>query len=137
MKKYHLSGFKTIELERPISFGPCPAYKLLIHSDGIVEYWGAYNVKKEGYHTWKIDSAFIEKLNHLISKHEFFSLKKKSIDLISTDMPSCITKIVLEDGRTKKINHDYGKDCYPESLEKMENEIDEFSGVKNYTGESR
>ncbi len=135
LKKDNLPGFKSIELERSICFGNCPVYKLLIHSNGTVEYWGYYFVKQEGHHTWKIDPAVIEKLNLLISKNGYFSMKKKEPEFLMTDMPSCITKIVLENGRSRKINHDYGEDCYPETLEKMENDIEELSNVKKYINE--
>lgn len=116
-------------------FGNCPSYNILIHANGTVKYWGHHYVKQKGYHTWKIDPAAIEKLNLLISKNGYFSMKKKEPEFQMTDMPSCITKIVLVNGRSRKINHDYGEDYYPETLEKMENDIDELADVKMYIGE--
>ncbi len=126
--------FKTIQLERTVCYGTCPAYTVKINSDGMVDYNGDMFVEKTGKYSWKIDAATIEKLNKALKYYKYFEIRKiKSINSV-TDQPYCILSIVLQDGTSKKTNNYHGDNSYPVELDRLEDKIDKLIGIKEYIG---
>jgi len=135
-KKSILPKFKIITLERTRCFGWCPVYKITIFSDGTVRYFGEYCVEKEGNYTWQIDENEIDELNKAISSYGYFDIKAREeteIEMI-TCMPTCITSVLLEDGKYREIENYYGSKKYPKKLQRFEKRIDEIVGIIDYVG---
>lgn len=114
--------------------GECPVYSVEILRDGTVNYFGEYFVDKIGTHTWRIDSKSVKLLNDAIVHSGYFRMKEKTITVISTCQPSCITSILLEDDSFREIENDYGENRYPKKLSTFENKIDELIQVEKYIG---
>ena len=59
-------------------------------------------------------------------------MKKVKPTYFATDLSSCSTTIVLEDGSKRKTDNYHGDDSHPEKLNKLENKIDKLIGIKDY-----
>ena len=129
----HNHHFKKIYIERTICYGDCPVYKLFITSNGNVHLSQEIEFGIERYvRKWKIDIESINKLNDIIYKYGYFSIKKKHPTEVATDMAYCITKIELENGNKRKIEHYLGDNAYPKRLVTIENWIDKITEVNSY-----
>ena len=128
------SRFKKVCLERTGCFGSCPIYTVEIHSDGSVRYFGRMFVEKTGPHEWIIDEVAVDAINAVIRKYGYFSIEAGEDLMITTDMPSCITSVLLEDGSSKEIDNYHGSSAYPKILQRFENRIDEITGTRKYVG---
>lgn len=129
--------FKKIYLERTMCYGDCPIYKLFITSKGNVHltqehYWGGILKMRK----WKLGQEELKKLNGIIYKYGYFGIKKGPFSEGATDMPFCITKIELKDGRKREIEHYLGDNVYPKRLTTIENGIDKIVGIKDYYEET-
>lgn len=124
--------FKRIFLARTPSYGPCPVYKLEIYPNGQVIYFGEHRVKVEGLKSWKIDKQAVKELNNLIDKYDYFEIKEQMVTMMSTDSPGCITEIVMEDNRIRRIKNDYGCNQWPLKLKAFENRIDQIANSAEY-----
>ena len=51
-----------IYMERTVCYGPCPAYELLLLSDGTIFYEGVSFVKVEGIYRWSINKDSFKSL---------------------------------------------------------------------------
>ena len=128
------SPFKSIYLERTMCEGDCPVYKVKINAKGLVK----LTEKIMFDHTpddqeWTIDQKAIDKLNEIIHKYGYFTLKKNlENNYYLTDLPYCITKIELQDGTKRKIEHYLGDHVYPKKLITIENWIDKLIEVNTY-----
>ncbi|TDO91987.1 hypothetical protein DFR79_10813 [Halanaerobium saccharolyticum] len=127
--------FRRIFLARTPCFGHCPVYKLEIYPNGQVNYLGKYFVKMEGFKSWQIEAQAVKKLNDLIEKYDYFKIKEQMATIITTDSPGCITEIIMEDGRKRKIKNDYGCNQWPPKLKAFENQIDQIVNSAEYVEE--
>ena len=131
---------QVITLERTVCFGTCPAYKLTIFSDGVVQYEGKRYVKKVGLAYGRISRA---KLNALVLEFQniyYFNLPEaftpgsKQCPQGATDMPTAITSLTWQ-GKSKTITHYHG--CFEGStvklLTELENKIDKVVKIKQWT----
>lgn len=136
-KRIIYTPFTEIYLERTMCYGTCPVYHVTITGTGQVTYFGEHWVDKVGIHTWTIDETAIQALNDAIKKYRYFTMKEKYDEMIirCSDMPSCITSVRLEDGRYRKIIHEYGADYYPSVLKTFENKVDRIIGIETYVGD--
>lgn len=75
----------------------------------------------------------MEKLNQLVEK-KYFRIKRKEPKYLVNDTPGCITEVILDNSQYRRIDHQYGNDEYPKSLEKLEREIDNLIGIKEWIG---
>jgi len=118
-----------ITLERTICFGSCPAYSLMIFSDGRVMYQGNSYVRVQGKKKYNIAK---QKVKHLIDefhKEDYFNLKD-TYEPIATDGPCCITFISIN-GHTKRVAH-WPLSMAPRSLDELEEKIDETAGTAKF-----
>jgi len=129
--------FSRIFLARTACYGICPVYKLKIYPSGQVNYSGEHHVKVEGYKNWQINGQAVKKLNDLIEKYDYFNIQENSsLDhMMSTDSPSCITEIRMEDGRKRRIKNDHGCNDWPLKLKAFENRIDSLVNSAQYVKE--
>lgn len=127
--------FRKITLERTACFGTCPVYKLEITNDGNVTFHGSDFVKQFGIYEWVIDEETIKKINRAIKRYKYFQMEMNTEDvLFITCNPSCITSIIMCDGRRRWIDHYHGGNEWPELLNKFEDKIDKLVGTKKYIG---
>ena len=54
---------------------------------------------------------------------------------MTTDSPSCITEIKMDDGRERKIKNDHGCNQWPNKLKAFENRIDKIVNSEQYVNE--
>lgn len=130
--------FKKIFLARTACYGHCPVYELEIYPSGQVNYFGKIFVRVEGFKSWEINNQAVKKLNDLIEKYDYFNIQENSsLDVwMSTDSPSCITEIIMEDGRKRRIKNDYGCNYWPLKLKAFENRIDKIVNSAQYFEEN-
>lgn len=115
--------------------GNCPVYLLKIKANGQVILKQDRNYDKWTREvSWQIDQGKINKINQILHKYGYFTLKKTEKEFITsaTDHPSCITKIELQNGTKRKIDHYLGDHIYPKRLTTIENWIDKAAGVKDF-----
>jgi dissimilatory sulfite reductase (desulfoviridin) alpha/beta subunit len=126
--------FSRIFLARTACYGHCPVYKLEIYPNGQVNYLGQIFVRVEGFNSWQVNAQTVKKLNDLIEKYDYFNIQENSsLNLMmSTDSPSCITEIIMEDGRKRKIRNDNGCNDWPLKLKAFENRIDQIVNSTRY-----
>lgn len=135
-----------ITLERSQCYGQCPAYKLMVKSDGAVLFEGLAFTKVEGNAEDKISG---EKINQLIKAFEnadYFNLNGKYGTQNCyqwTDHDSATTSIQIN-GKKKEIDHyqgcKEGSEKFKEELSKLtdlENKIDEIVETKRWIGEQK
>ena len=128
------SPFKSIYLERTMCYGDCPVYVVKINAKGLVKLnekqWFDVDLDSQEY---TINQESIYKLNEIIHKYGYFTLKKNfENNYCLTDLPYCITKIELQDGTKRKIEHYLGDRVYPKKLTTIENWIDKLIEVNTY-----
>ena len=120
-----------ITLERTGCYGPCPSYKVTVHSDGTVEYEGIKYVKEKGTRKGKITEAEFRTLADKTEAIGFFKLKDLydqeqnpdgSITTV-TDLPTRITT-VTKDNHSRTVKNYFGG---PKGLEELEGLIDEVT----------
>lgn len=126
----------VITLKRDRCFGSCPIYTLTICGDGTVEYEGIEFVRVKGKRSYKIPRQRVRELVVEFYRIDYFSLKDSytSRDLgngmveEATDLPGTTTSIKIGDAHKSVYNY-YGG---PESLDRLEEKIDEVSGVARF-----
>ena len=127
------SAFKTISLERTMCDGECPVYVLKIKANGQVTLKQDRNYEKWTREvSWQIDRGKINKINEILHKYGYFTLKEGKPTFMATDHAFCITKIELQNGTKRKIEHYLGEDAYPKRLITIENWIDKSAGVNDF-----
>ncbi|MFD1315218.1 DUF6438 domain-containing protein [Namhaeicola litoreus] len=130
-----ISPFKTISLERTMCYGDCPVYTVKINANGRVKLKQEGNIFEGWKHvvSWQIDRGKINKINEVIHKYGYFTLKENEGEVLyATDHPYCITKIELQDGTKRKIEHYLGDNMYPKRLTTIENWIDKLIETEIY-----
>jgi len=121
-----------IVLSRTGCYGTCSSYRVEIHGDGTVLYDGGSYVAISGSHRASIASDGISAIVEAFRVADFFSLKDEYM-WGATDLPTYTTSISF-DGRTKEVIDYAGEHVgMPESVSKLEETIDHFSGVERWT----
>jgi hypothetical protein len=129
----------VITLERTACFAGCPVYRLAVFADGSVSYEGSALVRQMGKASSRIPPERVEALLSELDRAGYFSFANRYTAAepvcgrYATDSPSAITSITLE-GRTKRVEHDYGCDAAPGALVVLERRIDEVVGSGQWTG---
>jgi hypothetical protein len=107
---------------------------MAIYSDATVKYLGFRNVKT-GRRTAKRDPATLAKIDAAFVHADFFALRDEYDHRSQTDRNSAI--IFFDDGkRRKEVYHNLGDLSAPESLLKLEEEIDRLLESERFTGKS-
>jgi hypothetical protein len=129
----------VITLERTACFAGCPVYRLEVSSDGTVSYEGTALVRQLGKASSRIPPERVDALLSELERAGYFSFASRYTAAepvcgrYATDSPSAITSITFE-GRTKRVEHDYGCGAAPEALGVLEQRIDEVVGSAQWTG---
>jgi hypothetical protein len=129
----------VISLERTACFGGCPVYRVWVSADGKVGYEGRAHVRRLGSASGEIAAERVRALLSEIERAGYFSFANRytsaepTCGRYSTDSPAAITSIRM-DGRTKRIEHDYGCGAAPGALVVLEQRIDEVLGSGKWTG---
>jgi hypothetical protein len=129
----------AITLERTACFGGCPIYRLWISPTGDVTYEGKAHVRRLGTATGKIPKQRLDGLLNELEKAGYFSFagrytaNEPACGRYATDLPSVISSVTV-DGRTKRIEHDYGCGGAPGALVVLERRIDEVVASGQWTG---
>lgn len=111
----------VVYMERTQCYGTCPIYTYYVLEDGTAKYIGKEHVEKTGTYYTTLSPDEMEDLINLFYKYDFFKYENRYVDLIS-DLPT--TYIYFShNGEEKKITDYHGA---PESLKKLEKEVDNF-----------
>ncbi len=121
-----------IVLSRTGCFGTCPSYRVEVHGDGAVLYDGGSFVAISGSHRASVAGDVVSEMVEAFRAADYSSLKDKYM-WGATDLPMYKTSISI-DGRTKEVVDYAGQQVgMPESVSKLEEEIDRLSGVERWT----
>jgi hypothetical protein len=129
----------VISLERTACFGGCPVYRIWVSADGKMGYEGRAHVRRLGQASGEIPAERVRSLLSEIERAGFFSFANRytsaepTCGRYSTDSPAAITSVRM-DGRTKRIEHDYGCGAAPGALVVLEQRIDEVLNSGRWTG---
>jgi type IV pilus biogenesis protein CpaD/CtpE len=130
----------VITLERTPCFGGCPVYRVAVSRSGAISYEGKAHVRRVGAATDQIQAERVEALLSELEAAGYFSFAdhytpaQPTCGRYSTDSPTAITTVRLN-GRTKRIEHDYGCDAAPGALVALEQRIDEVLDSAQWTGQ--
>jgi hypothetical protein len=130
----------TLRFERTRCYGDCPAYTVVLHGDGRVEYNGLEHVKVVGSASGHVEPTAIRELVAMLQRVKFTSMGEQQYTAEQcacrrcTDMSTAITEVSVGDG-THRVEHYYGCGCAPESLFDLEAAIDKAVGVEKWTGD--
>lgn len=100
------SGITEIGLERGVCFGTCPAYTVVIRSDGGVRYYGQFNTPRKGKFTGKVSPYYFNKLAAFVVESQFTNLADNYTAEV-TDQATVFT-CVTQNGKHKVVR-DYGQ----------------------------
>jgi hypothetical protein len=129
----------AITLERTPCFGGCPVYRISVSSEGLVSYEGRAGVRRLGAASKRISPQRVSALLTELERAGYFSFAPRytpaepACGRYATDSPTAITSVQL-DGRTHRIEHDYGCGSAPGALVVLERRIDEALGSSEWTG---
>jgi len=126
------SNFK-LSLERQACYGFCPMYTVSVSSKGLVTYVGERFVKLKGTYEAQLSPSQLERLWQALERANVYQYKSAYTAMSVTDMPSAILK-VSGFKRSKTINHYFGDKSAPESLIRLENEVDALVGTRKWVG---
>jgi hypothetical protein len=120
-------------LQRTACLGRCPMYAVTVLRDGSVHWEGKRFVKVVGKAVAKLTPATIAKLVDAFKRADYFALQDRYVRYDVTDHPSALTS--FDDGTRKKtIAHYHGDRSAPQSLDVLEEEIDEIVGTGRWIG---
>ena len=117
-----INGVKEISMERVMSKGPYPVFKVTFRSSGEAVYEGKYHVDKIGVFVGTIDDMDFKKLSGLMEKLGFKELREKYL-IDGHDQPNVLTTLVYEDG-IKTVSN-YGESG-PVEIWAIEKDIDDL-----------
>ena len=126
-----------LSLERGACFGSCPVYTVTLERSGEIIFVGRRFVADTGTHTATIPAARADSLFRELDAAGWFGFADRygmgepGCDRFATDLPSVVTEVRM-DGRTKRVEHDYGCTGAPSKLGDLERRIDEVTGVKRW-----
>jgi Domain of unknown function (DUF6438) len=129
----------VITLERTPCFGRCPVYTISVTAAGDVTYEGKSHVKQLGTANAKIPSQRVDSLLSELDRGGYFGFADRyaasepACGRYATDSPSVLSSVTLN-GKSKRIQHDYGCGSAPGALMVLERRIDEVLGSGQWTG---
>ena len=123
------TGDSFVRMERLECLGRCPAYRLTLYADGVVEFHGVKEVPA-GTQWGHIDPAQVTRLMARVEHAPEWTCDPARIE---TDHPAALM-IVMRNGReVRRIMHDTGDPCAPhQDLERIEADIDITGGTATF-----
>jgi hypothetical protein len=114
-------------------------YRISVSPEGIVTYEGKARVRQVGAASKRIRPEQVSALISELERGGYFSFApsytpaEPACGRYATDSPTAITS-VIRDGRTHRVEHDYGCGSAPGALVVLERRIDEALGSSEWTG---
>jgi hypothetical protein len=114
-------------------------YSIAVSAAGDVTYDGKARVRELGTAGVKIPREKVDSLLSELDRGGYFEFANRytasepACGRYVTDSPSVLTSVTLN-GKTKRIEHDYGCGAVPGSLIVLERRIDEVLGSGRWTG---
>lgn len=133
MRNHPTHGVKEIGLERSGCLGPCPAYTVVLHSDGSVHYTGTKHVERVGKHTGKLSKWTYNQLAEYVIDMRYAELQSAYTAPV-TDQPTCYTTAVINGHRTLVKNY---ADVGPAKLWALQKAIDGVLAEVQWDGEEK
>ena len=96
-----------IFMKRTACYGTCPQYTVSIYKNGVIHYEGKLFVDKIGCFSSNIPMKQVKNLELALKQIDFFSLESV-YQAPMTDVPSVITKVVLDNQEHKVIDQFQG-----------------------------
>ena len=131
------SDFK-LSLERQACYGFCPMYTVSVDHKGQVTYVGERFVKLKGTYKAQLTPSQLERLWQALERAKLGQYKSEYKTMSVTDNPSAILKVSgIKIGArvgSKTIDHYFGDKTAPESLTRLENEVDALVGTRKWVG---
>lgn len=121
------TGDSFLRMERLECLGRCPAYRLTLYADGVVEFHGVKEVPA-GTQWGHIDPAQVTRLMARVERAPTWTCDPARIE---TDQPAVLVT-VMRHGREirRRFMHDTGDPCAPhQELERIEGDIDITAGT--------
>jgi hypothetical protein len=144
--------FHTLEFSRSGCLGTCPAYRVVVHGDGTVEFNGDGYTTVKGPAKGKLSPEQMADLVAAINAVKFFALRDSfqtesdGCPSVWTCNPSMVTTI-KSGPFTKTVNHYYGcsdidpdglpRGVYPKMLTDFETRLDQIIGTEQWVGKRR
>lgn len=126
-------GVTEIGLERTLCLGTCPAYVVILRSDGTFTYTGEEHAKRQGKHTGKISEWSFNQLAEYLVESGYMDLES-NYEVPITDFPTAYTTAVVNGKR--KIIRNYG-DVGPSKLWVLQQAIDGVLSEAEWDGEPK
>jgi hypothetical protein len=124
-----------ITLNRTGCYGTCPAYQVVIHGDGSVDFNGRDFVLIVGNHHAKISTQQVHELASAFKRSDYFSLNNEYATFV-TDCPTYTTSISFDDV-TKTVGDYMGTESgMPDAVQDLEEEIDSIARTDKWIQET-
>jgi hypothetical protein len=121
-------------LERTECYGWCPAYKITIYRDGVVDYVGTRFVKLVGEARGQLTTAQLAQLDQLFEQTGYLHFKDRYVKTTVTDMPSANTSYAPPGEPAKSVQHYDGDRSAPKELAQVEDGIDQIVRIEQWIG---
>jgi len=127
-----------VSLERQACYGFCLMDPVSVASKGLVTYTGDRFATLTGTYRAKLSKSQLERLYKALERAKLGQYKNEYKAMSVTDLPSAILKVSgLKIGAragNKTIDHYFGDKTAPESLTRLENEMDALLGTRKWVG---
>lgn len=126
-----------IRLETRACLGTCPVFTLLVYRDGEVVFDGLHCVMHKGQARSRLAAGEITRLEAAIGQSNFWNVDEKCCNCRDfTDAPWTIIEIARDEvgGSPKTIEHYYGCESAPKTMETLEREIISLTGAGKWIG---
>jgi hypothetical protein len=120
-------------LERTTCYGTCPAYRLAVYRDGVVQYTGEHYVEVQGAAIGHLSQGQLAALDQLFADTRYFDLQDKYMSYDITDLATAVTSYQVG-ARAKQVDHYHGDASAPPALEQLEAGIDRIVGTERWIG---
>jgi hypothetical protein len=123
------TGDSFVRMERLECLGRCPAYRLTLYADGVVEFHGVKEVPA-GTQWGHIDPAQVTRLMARVEHAPEWTCDPARIE---TDQPAALMTVMRHGREVRRIMRDTGDPCAPhQDLERIEADIDITGGTATF-----
>jgi hypothetical protein len=130
----------TIQIERTICYGSCPAYTITINEDGEITWHGQSYVAQKGERSIRVDPKVFKSALALLEKAEFRSFatryqrgERDGCKSLVTDSPDAVITVKTS-AYEHRVWHYHGCEGFPRESEliNLEDELDELLGSERW-----
>ncbi len=123
----------VVSLQRTACFGACPQYTVSLFDDGTVAYEGVRFVKVRGKGSARLGPGEVAAVREAFSKAGFSAFADRYDRRQVTDHPSVRLTFAAE-GRSKSVDHYLGDRSAPETLTRLEEDLDRLLHAERWVG---